>query len=317
MGVELAQLRPRAEVLSRAEALRCGVSASRIGRLVASGRWQRLHPGVYYVHGGQVPWRSRARAALVYAGAPAALALDAAAFAWGLAPRPPTTIVVAVPATRCVLPQPGLRITRSRRWSEPELRAGLRLTGIASTVLDLAARPLVSRDDCWTLVGSALATGKVSSPQLLGELARRGRHRWSGEIRWACGEDGAGITSALEGRTRRSVLAAHGITGFEAQVAVRDHDGAVVARRDFHHRASGVVIEVDGRAWHGPDRFEADRARDRAAAASGLVTLRFTWRDVADHPCRTAAEVVATLRARGWTGRVGRCGARCTLGLLA
>lgn len=40
-----------------------------------------------------------------------------------------------------------------------------------------------------------------------------------------------------------------------------------------------MILEADGRTYHTRlGDFERDRARDNAAAASGLIVLRFTWR---------------------------------------
>lgn len=55
-----------------------------------------------------------------------------------------------------------------------------------------------------------------------------------------------------------------------------------------------LVIELDGRRWHtARERFEDDRARDRAAAEHGWRVLRFTWGDVHRRP----EMVVASIRA--------------------
>ncbi len=41
-----------------------------------------------------------------------------------------------------------------------------------------------------------------------------------------------------------------------------------------------VTLETDGKKWHGPDRFEADRSRDRHLESLGRRTLRLTTRSV-------------------------------------
>jgi very-short-patch-repair endonuclease len=42
-----------------------------------------------------------------------------------------------------------------------------------------------------------------------------------------------------------------------------------------------LIVELDGREWHG-ERFAVDRARDAAAARAGYRTLRFTYQQVMD-----------------------------------
>ena len=56
-------------VVSRAQAIECGVSRGRLDHLVRpGGRWQRILPGVYVVNTGAVSADQRAMAALLYAG---------------------------------------------------------------------------------------------------------------------------------------------------------------------------------------------------------------------------------------------------------
>lgn len=50
--------------------------------------------------------------------------------------------------------------------------------------------------------------------------------------------------------------------------------------------------------------------RDNAAAMSGKLTLRFGYHLVGE-PCAAAAQVVAALRLRGWTGTPRACSATC------
>ena len=44
----------------------------------------------------------------------------------------------------------------------------------------------------------------------------------------------------------------------------------------------------------------------------GMDTLRYGWPDATEHRCRTAAEIAAVLRDRGWTGTLRPCGPGCT-----
>jgi hypothetical protein len=73
------------------------------------------------------------------------------------------------------------------------------------------------------------------------------------------------------------------------------------------------VVELDGREAN-PEWYRwADIRRDNANAATGRMTLRYGWDDVTRRPCRTALEVAAALRERGWTGTLRRCGCRCAV----
>ena len=91
-----------------------------------------------------------------------------------------------------------------------------------------------------------------------------------------------------------------------------------VVRRDFWYRAYGVVVEVDGRLGHEGPGMWRDRRRDRSAARDGLVTLRCGAAEIEAAPCELAADVAATLRARGYAGPITACGLRCDVrGLLS
>ena len=76
--------------------------------------------------------------------------------------------------------------------------------------------------------------------------------------------------------------------------------------RDVYYRKYGVVVELDGRASHADRRLQ-DSRRDNAAAAQGIITLRYGWVDVTERPCQTASEVGQTLTRGGWPGSLKRC----------
>lgn len=60
-----------------------------------------------------------------------------------------------------------------------------------------------------------------------------------------------------------------------------------------------LVLEADGFASHGtPAGFQSDRDRDSAAAALGLVTLRFTHRDLVQNPEAVTAAIHAVTARR-------------------
>jgi very-short-patch-repair endonuclease len=68
-------------------------------------------------------------------------------------------------------------------------------------------------------------------------------------------------------------------------------DGHVTA--DFVWRERRLIVETDGHRFHGNRHaFERDRRRDQRLLAAGWRVVRFTWRQVIDHP----EEVVAILR---------------------
>ena len=70
-------------------------------------------------------------------------------------------------------------------------------------------------------------------------------------------------------------------------------------RFDLAYPAARMAIELDGRAFHvSPERFEADRLRDREAATHGWLVVRFTWDDVVRRPSEFVRTIVTLLAER-------------------
>lgn len=100
-------------------------------------------------------------------------------------------------------------------------------------------------------------------------------------------------------RRLHELLRDAGISGWYANRRVRDERG-VIGVGDVVFPTERLVIEVDGMAYHGADRFQHDRTRQNRLVAAGWTVLRFTWRDLVDRPEHVAAQVRATLhRLRG------------------
>ena len=93
--------------MTTAQCMRAGMSADRVEHLVRRGEWRRLHRGVMVTHNGPLTWRVRAVAALLYAGAGAALSHGSAAYVHGLVDRPPRLVEVSVRRPRQVTATPG------------------------------------------------------------------------------------------------------------------------------------------------------------------------------------------------------------------
>ena len=96
------------------------------------------------------------------------------------------------------------------------------------------------------------------------------------------------------------LLKGAGVDGWEVNLDMTLPDGTTVTP-DFTFRAAGVLVEVDGWAWHHtPDRFTRDRQRHNALALLGWQVLHFTWFDLAHRPEQVVQEI---LQALGRTSR--------------
>ena len=81
--------------------------------------------------------------------------------------------------------------------------------------------------------------------------------------------------------------------------------------RDRCYEKYGLIVELDGAAYHPAEQRGRDQARDNEAAATIGATLRYGWADVAATPCVTAAQVYRALRKRGYQGLIGACSPGC------
>ena len=54
---------------------------------------------------------------------------------------------------------------------------------------------------------------------------------------------------------------------------------------DCYWRAEGLIVEIDGGAFHSSHRrFESDRLRDAVLLAAGLRVMRVTWDQIVREP---------------------------------
>lgn len=294
-------------VLTTAQLQAAGVLRSWVAYQVRAGRWQRLHQGVVVVHSGPVDWRARAWAALLYAGAGAALSHESAARLWGFTRHEPTTIEVSVPGHRRVRPTEGVRIRV--REDMPQASAGLRTVTRSETTVDLVAASR-SVDDAVGWLARAVRAGTF--PEAVAESAHRRtrfRHR---DLLLDLLHDGVLTTeSPMEHRYHRDVERAHGLPSGTPQARHRVAGGWI--RADCWYDV-GVRVELDGYLAHPGGRTDRDVWRDNAVALERLeLTLRYRWWHVAVTPCTTAGQVAQALRGRGWVGAPRRCGPSCTI----
>ena len=94
----------QAGVVSRDQALRAGLTAARIDRLLARRRLRPLLPRVYLAAGHPPGDEARVRAAVLWAGPGAVLVGAAAAWWHGLVGRAPPTVGLAVPGRSAARP---------------------------------------------------------------------------------------------------------------------------------------------------------------------------------------------------------------------
>jgi hypothetical protein len=242
------------------------------------------------------------------------LSYQTAAELAGLVTRPGALIYVTVPVTRRPALPPGIVVHLSARALSA--RHPVKLppqTRIEETILDLAGTARTIDDACsWVTRG--LGGRLTTQDKLRQALALRGKIGWRGELTELLTPDAAGFHSVLERRYHDNVERPHGLPGAQRQARFRS--GQHNEYRDALYRAYRTAVELDGDATHGADTKWWDVRRDNAAAADGIVTLRYGWFDVTQTPCRVAAEVARVLADRGFAG-AHPCSPGCPVGGIA
>lgn len=294
-------------VVTRAQALESGMTPDAIRSKLDSGRWQRIHQGVYLTHSGALTWDSRTAAALLYAGEGAALGLHTAAHWSHLISQRPRVIQVLIPSTRRVRSVPGVVVRRRRAPYAAGLVSGLPTTTTPQTLIDMAAEPGQRVDDVVSYIARACQMGRTYPEALLNELRRRPRHPHRELLRFALWDVASGIESYAELAFLNRVVRRHGLPPMRCQTPTGDG-----GRRDFESDY-GLIVEIDGALFHVGGQLRRDRRRDRAALRQGKVTMRAGWVDVAVEPCELAVDMALMLRQLGWDGWPKPCSPTCAV----
>ena len=263
-------------IVTRAQLLPAGVSASAIHRALRSGRLHRIHKGVYSTQAPELAGEDALLiAALLAAGDGAVLSHGTAAWRWHIIPAPPPKVELAVPRDRKA--PPGLTLHESKlRPDDLTLNAPFPTTSVPRTLLDLATR--YQHD---ALV-RALAEAEFQHdlrPDDIRRTFRRG-HPGSANLRAALDEHAPGhgeVKSHLERRFRRLLLRRR------IDLPLRNQRlGPWTVDCLWPDRR--VVVELDGRQHARPRQSDRDDDRDLWLRRNRYVVRRYGTRQIDDRP---------------------------------
>ena len=295
-------------VISRRQVIGLGITATDINRNLRRRNWALVHPGVYVNHTGPLTWHQRAWAGVLFSW-PAALSHDSAVRAGdgpGRRARDESTIHIAVDRHRSLVAPPGIRLHRMSgfgqrvRWNlgPPRIRYEDALLDIAAdTGSDLDALGILAdacgsrRTTAWRLVTT------------LGDRRRIARRDWLDSVLRDIAE---GTCSVLEHGYLTRVERPHGLPRGRRQRPAVSTRGRVF--RDVDYKRFGLIVELDGRAFHKSvaDR-DRDLDRDLDAAVERRETVRIGYGQVFDRECSTAWRIGSILLDRGWRGSPTNC----------
>jgi very-short-patch-repair endonuclease len=271
--------------------------------MLERGVWIRLDAHVFAARSAPATWERQISAA--YASRPRVLVAGRSAGALhgfpGFRKGRPEILVPFSGNAR----SPLAHVIRSRHFDRIETVEidGFVTTSVAETVLTLSLR------ESWAtierVVDDQLASRRLSVSDFHPILERleKARQRGLPMLRRIVGDRQEEAyqppTSELE-RLLYRMLASNELPRFDRQVPFRH--ATVDAVVDAYVPSWKVIVEGDGRRWHTrKDDFERDRRRDNAAAAAGLLVVRFTYRMLKDDPdgCRQTLIDAGRWRAAG------------------
>ncbi|MGH2692980.1 MAG: type IV toxin-antitoxin system AbiEi family antitoxin domain-containing protein [Actinomycetota bacterium] len=267
-------------VITRGQALSFGLSPSALGRRLASGRLQPIHPGIYLLTGTRGTWEQRLLAACLWAHGVASH--RAAAALWGLGIDRRETVEITSSRR---LRRAGLLVHVGRLTSADTTSFGrIPVTTIPKTLLDMGA--VQDREVVEAAVTEAIRKGRTSGDKLkafLSDKGGKGRRgsKMLGSIVESIGD--SRVESVLELKLKR-LLGRHGLPEPLTQYTIRNA-GSFVARVDLAYPEIRLAIEADGYRYHsGRDSWKRDLARRNVLTGLGWHVVHATWDDVTKRP---------------------------------
>ena len=277
-------LRVQHHVITRRQALLCGMPHSTLDRQVApGGPWQRLLPGVYLAVTGTPTRDQREMAALLYAGRPSLITGSAAVRRHRLSSPGPDLVDVLIPWQRQRQSTAFVRMHRTRRMPERGYVTGKIWFAKAPRAVADAARTLTRFDDVRGVVCAAVQQRACTVAELTEEL-QAGPAVGTTLFREALAEIGDGVRSVAEGDLRVLILDSDlPRPMFNAQLF--DADGVFIATVDDWWQEAGVAGEVDGRAYHlsADDQDRTSERHDRLVAHA-ILPLHFSPKRIKTDP---------------------------------
>ena len=287
-------------VFGQHQILAYGGNKDLIYRRIRTGRWDRLSGRVLALAGAQDGFKPQLMAAAIHT--PDAVVSHTAAAKLGDLPHLAYVTEEITGAYDSGRRNPFARTHRSIDLAPEDIvsMGPLPVTSVERTVADLLT--VFSRQRVEHIVDDLLNSRRTTLEALAamhGRYARGGRPT-TVAMREIIAERGPGWIapgSRLESMALEMFDEA-GLPPPDHQVPLPgwgDEPGLV----DLAWVPQRVIVELDGRRWHGRDQaYQRDRERDHAALLAGWLPLRFTWFHLTQRRDYTINTARSALRAR-------------------
>jgi hypothetical protein len=295
-----ATLREQDQVISRQQALACGLTQDAVThRIRSGGPWQRLVPGIYLAQTGSLTVSQKEMAALLHAGPGGVLTGPAALRLLGITSAEPDRFDVLVPARRRPESAAFVVIHRTARMPRYIEQSG-RSYAMAARALADTARAMTDLDEVRALIAGAIQRGDASLGALASEL-REGGRPGSGLLRKVLAEAEGGVRSGAERRQRgdfRGLIKRAGLPMPTFNAHLFTAEGSFIAVADAWWPDAGVAAEVNSGEWHlKPADWEQTMNRHDVMTGHGILVLHFSPARIRDEPAVVAERITDALRA--------------------
>jgi len=289
-------LRKQANLITRSQALACGLTAAALRhKLRSGGPWTAVLPGVYVLGSGELTAAQRETAAVLYAGRRCVVTGLAALRQHGVAVPISDVVDVLIPESMKRRSVEYVHVRRTRKLPNTLWRVGgIPYAPVARAVTDAVWGKADARA-VTAPVASAVQRGRCTVQELAAEL-RAGPKQGSAALRAALAEVAEGIRSVTEADLRRLVKTS-GLPEpmYNPTLFVGEE---FLASPDAWWPDAGVAVEVDSREWHlSPADWERTQVRHARMSAHGIIVLHYAPRRIRSNSAYVVDEIGKALQA--------------------
>ena len=269
----------------------------------ADGPWTRLAPGIVLAAPDPPTTDDYIQAALIHAGPTAVITGMHAARLHGLkSPPQDAPVHVLIPHSRRLQSYPSIKIERTIRMPEPEIKDGIPVAPLARAVMD-GARTWQTRKTTEELLIDTIQNGYGCQPNRLIEEMELGSRRGTGLPR----EILRGMTAELRSIPELAAFKLLRSTDLPTpawNVHLFGADGSYVGCPDVWFDEVGLAVELDSYEFHfSKAGYASTTKRNIRYAANGVLVVQILPSRLTKAPESVVADIKAAYCAAARQGR--------------